>query len=262
MSYEADRKVILGHQRLREQVRERIESFIIGRWNNLGSWRDADIEEFVRQVVPVVELGQKQVSQLTNAYLDSMARLAGVAPTPAQLEAMAYPRGIDPDEAYRRGATTMRYRLSEGDSFDEAYAASVRRLRDLVRADMQMASVHTCHRRLSADERIVGYRRVLAPGENCALCAIASTQRYRRGELMPIHSGCRCDVAPIYGTHDPGQVIAGEQYEALTGAIDEHFGEAGWDSNRPSRYIRVQMHGEHGPVLTWRDQRFTGPSDI
>jgi len=262
MAYEADRRVILSHQRLKQDVRRRIEAYIVGRWNNLGSWRDADVEQFVRQVVPVVLTGQKQTAQLTNAYLDSMARLAGVEPSPAQLAAMAYPRGIDPDEAYRRGATTLYTGLSNGDSFDEAYAASVRRLRDIVRADMQMAARDASHARISGDERVVGYRRVLSPGENCALCAIASTQRYRREDLMPIHSGCRCDVAPIYGTHDPGQVIAGEQYESLTSAIDEQFGADGWDRNRPSRHIRVQTHGEHGPVLTWKGQNFTGPDDL
>lgn len=262
MAYEADRRVILGHQRLKEQIRQRIESYIVGRWNNLGSWREADVDEFVRQVVPAVELGQRQVAQLTNSYLDSMARLAGVEPSPTQLAAMRYPRGIDPDEAYRRGGTTMWTELANGQSFDDAYAASVRRLRDLVRADLQMANRDAAHSKLSGDERVVGYRRVLSPGENCALCALASTQRYHREQLMPIHSGCRCDVAPIYGAHDPGQVIAEEQLLSLKSAIDEQLGEDGWDRNRPSRNIRVRMHGEHGPVLTWRGQNFTGPDDL
>jgi hypothetical protein len=125
-----------------------------------------------------------------------------------------------------------------------------------------MASRNSAHDRIKGDARVVGYRRVLSPGENCALCAIAATQRYRREDLMPIHSGCRCDVAPIYGTHDPGQVIAEEQYNALTSLIDEKFGEDGWDKNRPNRLIRVNMHGEHGPTLGWRDQSFTGPADL
>jgi hypothetical protein len=69
-------------------------------------------------------------------------------------------------------------------------------------------------------------------------------------------------VAPIYGAHDPGQVIAEEQLLSLKSAIDEQLGEDGWDRNRPSRNIRVRMHGEHGPVLTWRGQNFTGPDDL
>ena len=129
--------------------------------------------------------------------------------------------------------------------------------------DLQLAQTHTAQRRMSSGHGIVGYRRVLTGSENCALCAIASTQRYHRGSLMPIHDHCDCLVAPIYGEHDPGRVINEGLMSSVRASIDEHYGQAGWERpSKPMRDIRVRTHGEYGPTLTWERQNFRGPSDI
>ena len=49
-------------------VRARVESFALAR-SGAGQHRDADLERFIAQVVPVALAARKQVSSLTDAYL-------------------------------------------------------------------------------------------------------------------------------------------------------------------------------------------------
>lgn len=267
MAYEADRRVVLSQQNLVDRIRRRIMQYASAKWRGLPSYRDEDIEAFIADVVPVVITGQRQVAGLTDAYLDSMFRLAGMTP-PEAAAVGAYPRGVDPNSVYRRPAVTAYTALSEGRPLGEAVLLGESRLRSLIAMDMQLARTHQANVRLRGDYRVRGYRRTLSPGENCALCAIASTQRYTREDLMPIHSGCRCEVVPIVGTHDPGQIINPERYDEVMRQLDEQ--DVDYSRLKDTRFdeagrldtVMVRVHGEHGPVLSWRDQNFTGPSDI
>lgn len=104
---------------------------------------------------------------------------------------------------------------------------------------------------MANNDNIVGYRRVPAGGNVCELCLTAATQRYHRDDLMPIHPGCSCDVEPLYGSEDPGQVID---------LVTSDTGEPAAVDN-PSDVV-VQDHGELGPVLAVRGQAFRGPDDL
>lgn len=181
-------RVILNHQAALNRVRTRVEVFARSQWNGMGSWRGPDIDRFVARVVPVVESGQKQIGGLTNAYLASMARLSGLTPPPAKpMKTGKALRGIEPHEVYRRPGNATWYALSEGSSLDEAVRVGGTRLDELVSTDMQMAGVNAAFDALSGDERVVGYMRVINSGNPCELCMLASTQRYTREDLMPIH---------------------------------------------------------------------------
>jgi hypothetical protein len=153
------------------------------------------------------------------------------------------------------------------------------RASSIAETDIQLASREAGRRQRLGNSNIVGYKRVLTGSENCALCAIASTQRYRVNDLKPIHPGCDCGEEPIYGDFDPGQVIdqtglnsIHEALEAQLGVSDREARAAGigkfvqYDGEQRladfTEIIAVREHGEYGPTLTWRDQKFTGPSDI
>ena len=254
-------RVILSHQAALKQVRSRVDAYAVHTWRGLGSWRDDDIDRFVARVVPVVESGQRQTSRLTNAYLDSMARLAGM-PTPPRAPLPLNPRGVALTEVYRRPAVTVYTALSEGLTLDDAVALGEQRVSALVAMDAQLANVHAAFARLSNDENIVGYERVLAGGESCALCAIASTQVYHSGDLMPIHDHCECDVVPIYGSRDAVDELNTERYMDMREQLTAQGVEYSGGGFKADRSIRIQAHGEYGPVLTWADQSFTGPGDI
>lgn len=260
-------RVILSHQRLVSQIRQRVAEYADKEWRGLGSWRDADVDRFVAKVTPVVETGQKQVYQLTQNYLDSIARLSGRTPAPTTTLA-AYPRGVPIEEVYTRPFTHVWWKLSEGKNIGEAVEEAAARLDNLVSTDMQMANVLSGFDKLSGDKRAIGYLRVLNETDaTCELCVIASTQRYSTEDLMPIHPGCQCDVAPLYSDEDAAAAdeVNADRYAAAQERIAEQGVEGTHSSDTSFRdltQIKVRDHGEVGPLLTWKDQAFTGPDDV
>lgn len=169
--------------------------------------------------------------------------------------------------------------FKKGDLVSAAIEQGAVRAASLAETDLQLASRQAGLNQRGANSNIVGYRRVLTGSENCALCAIAATQRYTRGELKPIHPGCDCGEEPIYGDFDPGQVIDPEGLESVhealvtqLGVSDRNARAAGIgkfvqyeDEQRLADFtdiIATRDHGEYGPTLTWRDQAFTGPNDF
>lgn len=105
-----------------------------------------------------------------------------------------------------------------------------------------------------AKKKVVGYRRIVHPelsasGKSCGLCIVASTHRYTRGDLLPIHAGCNCEVAEIFKVNgeeiDPGMQINLEDLDVFYRDAGEST--HGWDLKR-ERY-KVVDHPEFGPTL-------------
>ena len=100
-------------------------------------------------------------------------------------------RGVPSEQVWRRpflqGWATQ--------SVDQA----VDRLRQIATTDVQLASRMGEHAAMNRSKVITGYRRVLGPPPNCLLCIAASTQKYGKRTLKPIHSRCKCGVQPIFG---------------------------------------------------------------
>jgi hypothetical protein len=146
---------------------------------------------FVSTVVPVVLAAQERAVADTDAYMSTEAGLATNTSTePWGLDAAALTglharRGDFLEDVYGRN------HRAEQSSFAERMAREVNT--DITLAARAASFVHT-----QGDSRIVGYRRTLSPGKNCALCAVAATRRYSKADLNPIHSHCRCGVQPIY----------------------------------------------------------------
>lgn len=263
-------RVVLSNAAIARQVRQRVTAYALASWNGLPDYRDADIERFIAKVVPIVESGQKQTWQLTTAYLDALARLAGV-PVPKTSAAVPTDlRGVALTEVYRRPAATVYSTLANGGSLTDAVRLGGERLNDLVATDLQLARVVGANARLADDKHCLGYERTLEGPDPCPLCVIASTQRYSRYDLSPIHPGCQCGVASIYKDNGPGQIINEARYDDITakldadGISDTHTGTYGKGGGnfRDLTAIRVREHGEYGPTLTWADQSFTGPSEF
>lgn len=254
------------------QVRSRLLAVTGAAWAGLGSYRDADIDRLVRLVVPLVRAGQVQVANLTAAYFRQVGATAGV-----DVAWVTGGRGVAAAEVYRRPAVTAYTALSEGKSLSAAITAGGERLASLVSTDLQLAKTHQANRSLSSS-RVKSYRRVLTGSENCALCVIASTQRYRVGDLMPIHPGCDCGVDELPRGWNPDEQVIDQALLDLThatidaklgatdyGARNLGLGKVGTSGNPLSDYtdlIVTREHGEYGPTLAWRDQHFTSEAQI
>src|SRR5690606_35409327 len=132
-------------------------------------------------------------------------------------------RKVDPLEEYRRPDVMLYTALAQGLSLAEAVAAGGHRLADLVSTDLQLANATQARSSLEQGGYRY-YRRVLSGSENCALCSIASTQRYHVRDLMPIHPGCDCGVEAVEARVDPGQVIDPTVLEEIHDAVGDFTG--------------------------------------
>lgn len=263
--------VLASYQRADEALRARVLDYVRRAWLSLENYRDADIDAFVAAVLPVVEAGQVQMATLTDAYLARVetavlgeaVRPLGVAADTITTEAL---RGVPGVEVWRRPGLTVWKSLAEGQDLTDAVTHGLNRAVDLTETNLQLANTHTAQRIMARKVRITGYRRVPRAGRACALCLIAATQRYRKGDLMKIHPGCHCKTWPIYGTDDPGQILEARQLAAVKSRLSE-FSEA--NGTKPTtdpaalrNLVVAHDHGEIGPVLAIRGQDFTGPSQI
>jgi hypothetical protein len=234
-------------------------------WRALPDYRDADIARFRRTVIPVVRSASQRVAQLTAAYqmrsLEELGDRVPMALVPAS--EIAEPRGVDAQTVYQRPAVTVYTELSQGAPLALAVAAGARRLQSLVETDLQLVKVAQSRQSIAASS-FEFYRRVLTGNENCALCVIASTQRYHKRALMPIHPGCDCSVEVLAVDQDPGQVIDPALLEGTHGKVAELTGVADRGGRAPDyrELIVTSEHGEIGPYLRWRADAFTGPADI
>ncbi len=253
-------------------------------FRQLGSWRDADLERFLQLIGPQVDGLKLQAANLQAAYYQQVAQAQGesfrpVEARPRDLTEPILRNGPEAAEVYRRPFVETWTALAGGELLRTAIEQGATRAASIAETDIQLASRQAGLNQRSANGNIVGYRRVLTGAENCALCAIAATQRYTRGQLKPIHPGCDCGEEQIYGDFDPGQIIDPEGLDSVHEALVQQLGvsdrnarsaEIGKfveyeDETRLADFTEIivtREHGEYGPTLGWRDQAFTGPSDF
>lgn len=237
-------------------VRASLEAFAARMWKGSPDYRDAAVERMVAAIVPRVTAGQVRTAQLTRAYLVECAKVLGLStkvPVVDVAEVVGQ-RGVDPNVVYRRPAVSVYTALSEGKSPSEAVAAGGLRLLQLVGGDMQLAKRAQARSTMRASG-VKAYRRILTGRENCALCLIASTQRYWVEDLLPIHPGCDCDVGPLPEGYDPAEQtidsgLLEQVHETVAGAV----GASDRGGRLPDyRDLVIETkHGEYGPVLAFK----------
>lgn len=171
-------------------------------------------DRFVTTVIPIVLASQRATVAETDAYMSLEAGLAtGTSTAPWGLTAdaligVAARRGDFLEDVYGRN-----HRAAQS-SFAERMAREVDT--DITLANRAATYVHT-----EGDDRITGYRRTLGGGKNCGLCVAAATRRYRKADLQPIHSHCKCGSSPIYGPvkswQKPNKAQLNELYQRAGG---------------------------------------------
>lgn len=265
--------VVAAYQQQSAATRAQIAAVVAALWRSLPDYRNESLRRFVDAVLPVVAGAMGHMQSLTSAYL---ATLLGVTPAAVRSLGVSDVRnGVDPAEVYGRPFHLVWRQLGDGKPLAEAVAAGEARAVQLARTDVQLAKTHTSQVTFAGDRRVVGYRRVLEGPRSCALCIVASTVRYHKAKLMPMHPACDCSTAPIVGDVDPGRVINAPLLAQAHDTVAAQFGadssaardipNAATDNGSPLKYRDVlieHMHGELGPVLAVRGQHFVGPSDI
>lgn len=293
--------VVAAYQQATESLRSRLEQAITQLWQALSSYRDADRAQFVRQVVPLVAAAQRQMSALTSGYHTArrtliVGRSMPVRVDPASVSGAAARNGADPAEVYGRPFDLVWRELGKGkvqrdehfealnagkigpdlpplpdpDYVAQAIEAGMKRAIETALTDLQLAKTRTSQKVMTGDPKVVGYRRVLEGEASCGLCIVASTLRYHKSDLLPIHPACDCSVAEIFGDKDPGATFGVDMLASTHKAIKDRFGKHASDARlipgqKGLMYRDVLIthdHGELGAVLGIRGQDWTGPNDL
>lgn len=237
------------------KVRAAVEAFARGMWAGMPDYRDDAIDKMADAIGPRVRASQLRTADLTRAYLAECAKALGLEAGMALVDADAVTglRGVDPAEVYQRPGRAVWSALSQGKPLDAAVKEGELRLLQLIGGDIQNAKRVQSRASMRA-AGIKAYRRVLTGRENCALCVIASTQRYWVEDLMPIHPGCDCDTAPLPPGMGIDQVIDEETLEAAHKAVEERQGVSDRGGRDPDYrgLILTSEHGEYGPVISFK----------
>jgi hypothetical protein len=220
------------------------------------------VDRLTAMMAPMVQAGQVQVADLTNAHLST---LFGVKHPPAPNLSEFAREGVTATTELARPFWTAIKAAQAGKDFDAAMAAGEARLTKMVQTDLQMAKVRQARDVLKAGG-IQRYARVTG-GTACWLCEIAATQVYYTEDLLPIHPSCNCSVQPI---PDGGEAEIRDGFtpdEIFQHATDQVKLMAGLVENEApledyQKLVEVRDHGEIGPMLTWKHQNFTGPGDL
>ncbi len=255
--------VAFDFTRLFASLRASIVQQLFAVWFGLPEYRDQNLDEWMGVALPIIQAGQETSALATSSYLEIQLAALGISESlNFDLEAVtgaALRNGTPPEVVYSRPFKVVWDALSKGHSIEEAIEMGANRLRQLIETDIQLSHTHASRSILSARKDVTGFRRVPTGAFTCALCLIASTQRYNKLELMPIHPGCDCRVAPIISESDPGQILDPNLLEDIHSRVEEMFGF----SDRSGRAIDyrkllvVENHGEFGPTLAKAGQKFT-----
>lgn len=241
-------------------------------WDRNDDYGDEGYERFAAAAGPRLEAAQVAVwGLLAAAWVAQASRTLGrpvppVPVPPSRAGSTQALRGITVQQLLERPFVEVRRALASGMAPPLAAVAGRTRLKSLSDTGMQLASTHASDAAMThayAGTQYAYYRRVTTGAEDCALCELAATMVYTRGDLLPIHPGCDCEVDGPYSSReeiatDPAEV------DGIHALVAEQIGKDAADrSGQGYRDLIVtRQHGEIGPVLTVRGQHHTGPSDV
>jgi len=237
-------------------------------FRDLGWWGNGSIDPWLKTALPIVGEAQSLIAEISDTMMDIELELLldGVvlsSPVDPATVTGTNIRGVEQSTVYARPFGDVWKSIGRGDPLETAVQQGLDRLEEIFSTDNSRVSDLVTRTRMTSEPKVTGYRRVPTGTKSCALCLIASTQRYHKKNLKGIHPACRCQVVPIVEAVDQ-QIVDTETLDKVHSAIAEKYGI----SDRAARSIDYrkimveQVHGEMGPMLTWRGQHFTGPSDI
>lgn len=243
-----------------------LEKAIIAMYAGVDFYSAAEVSAAAQQAATTSNAAALTQAGLAAEYVAVVSSLVtgDALPTPV-LALPALRNGADMEQVFTRPAKLYRRLRSQGLDETTAFQRAMSYAGGISRMNMTLAqreAYQQSFQRLEQQAGITGYRRVvhpeLAKTGSCGLCIVASDQKYHTAQLMPIHDDCNCTVLPIVGTLDPGtglnNLSLGDYYAA---AGDSTFGA----DLKKTRYV-VNEHGEYGPVLSVKGQKFTGPEDL
>jgi hypothetical protein len=237
---------------------------------DLGDYHDSSLPEWAARSGPLVSEAQLTVMDMANAIIDMQLDIlldgdySTEYPDPDKVTGPAVRGGAAISEVYGRAFKPIWQGLGNGLPLSTSVDYGVERLLSMFDVDIERVIDHVSVERFANEHKIVGYKRVLTGVHNCALCILASTQLYHKSELKGIHPHCKCKVLPVLSFEDISKTLRQDLIEQVHASIKERYGSFD-PSGRSIDYrkiLMVRQHGEIGPMLTFRNHHFTGPSGL
>lgn len=247
----------------RRSIVEKLLRLLLGLWGDFSDARDPNlVAGNAAASASLVDAALAQTRLLTRTYLASVLREMGITDLRLPPIVDLYPRSdVSELDVYSRPATQFVYALSQGKTVEEARDAATQRLEAIATQDVKAADRDESQKVYQAVKKVIGYRRVphpeLSDTGTCGLCWVASQQLYATDELMPLHGpSCNCTTLPVVKGDDPGLQLNRDDLDAL-------YSAAGGNDAESLREVRVKVneHGELGPILTNRGEHFKGPKE-
>lgn len=230
-------------------IRDTSAGLVEDAWDAYADLDDRSAARFVDAAAQITTAAQQQTAALAAGYLEAndavLGRASRIVPTLPPIR-----NGIPAHEVYQRSIVEARTIVGRGGNVDRALSAGRARAMSTARTDVILANRGAVSAGKAGRSHVVGYRRVLT-GKSCALCATASTQRYKIADLQPIHASCDCDVAEIYGNADPGLVINQDLLADLKATAR--------DGGRPDYWNGPYLVDERGRITVAKTEYLRGP---
>lgn len=218
-----------AHIDAQARIRMMVKVAIRNMWRDLGSYNEEDVQPFLDRALPLVRAAQLQSVAATEAFLTARLEVPAAGLAAEDLVGAGVRNGTPPEEVYRRPFVDVWSALADGVPWQDAVDRGMERAVSSAATDVQLSMRETARAVGEQEPGIYGFQRV-ADGSACDLCLIASTQRYRTEDLMPIHNNCGCGVEPL--TEPTDRIINRDRYDQLKkdGTIQRMT-----DSQRPGR---------------------------
>lgn len=239
--------------RIREQLTRTTQQRLGAQLAGFDGWYQGDlVAELSGHLGQIVDGAARLSARQSDAYLHMLLNEltdSSVYHGPSVVDGSAR-YGTTAADAYDRLATEYRYARSTGADHVSALQLTLDRANRMAQMDVALGAREQSRATLASNPGVVaGFRRILRPElsktGSCGLCIVASDQIYGSFDLLPLHSGCVCEVAPVVDGSDIGQELNREDLTRLYDAAGG-TGAAGLAKVK----ARVHEHSEYGPILT------------
>jgi hypothetical protein len=218
-------KHIEAERRLRLLVIRAVERI----WHGLPGYDRANVDQWLTQVLPVVNAGQRTSVALTEGYLAQAMGRAPFGLDPHDLIGAGVRNGTPPEKVYERPFVTVWTALGKSVSYQDAVNSGLARATGSASMDVQLSMARTAQEVGRTDTQIQRFQRVADSGA-CDFCQEVDGAVLNSDDAMDLHSGCGCGIEPL------------EEAQPITPTPDG---------------VEVSQHGELGGLLTSPDDHFT-----
>ncbi len=236
---------IEGQARIRNIVAKALTAI----WRDLPNYDRPAIDQWLSEALPVVQAGQVQSVNLTNAYLAAALQSQPLPLDATQLTGASVRNGTPPEVVYERPFVTLWSGLKAGLDYQDAVHKGLARAVDMSSYDVQGSFRATADAVQQAVSNLYGFERVADAGA-CSFCLEVNGAYCLRASASPLHPHCGCGLRCLTAPHKNAvHLPSGLQIrENQWGPLNDN--------------VAIHDHGEMGPVLTGADEHFTSQSQL